>query len=185
MVMENIGALFSRVFDLFKWWIVIAPWEQAIRVRNGKKIKVLEAGIHFRIPGFDRFFVQSTRKRYMNTPTQAVTTSDGKAITISGGTSYSIASIGILYDTLHDPSNVIQTETQAVVAQYIAENELINCTPIKVQAHVNKSLDFGKYGLTDVEFFVTDFVAVKTYRIINSSPLDFNGGVLDTNYEKQ
>lgn len=183
MVVENINAFLSRIFDIFKWWIVIAPWEQAIRVRGGRSIKKLDSGIYFRIPGLDRFFVQSIRRRYLTTPTQAVTTLDGKAITISGGIAYSIKDIGVLYDTLQDPVSVIQTETRAIISNYIAANDFGKCNPKDLQEHVNSSIDFRMYGLDSVEFYITDFVAVRTYRIINSGPLDWNSGELNTTYE--
>lgn len=183
-MLSGFNDLISQIISFFQWWIVIAPWEQAIRVRRGKHINQLGPGIHLRIPSLDRFFVQSTRKRYMNTPTQAVTTMDGKAITISGGTSYTIEQIGILYNTLSDAEDVIQVETMASVAEFIATHNMSEVTPESVQQYVNEHLDLHQYGLNGVRFLVTDFVAVKTYRIIQSNPKDWgNQQVLNTNIE--
>lgn len=178
--MQNISAIFDAVFSMFKWWFVIAPWEQAIRVRGGKEPVVLGPGIYFRIPGLDRFFVQSVRRRFMNTPTQAITTRDGKALTVSGGTSYSIQDIGKLYNSLHAADDVIQTETMAIVAKFITANDLIDCTPLKIQESVVSSLNLSRYGLSEVEYFVTDLVCVRTFRIINNGPKDYGGDMLDT-----
>lgn len=145
---------------MLKWWVVIAPWEQGIRVRGGKKITTLGPGIKFRIPGLDRFFIQSTRKRYMHTPTQNVTTKDGKAVTISGGTSHIIKDIGVLYNTLNAPEDVISTETQSQIAAYVTQRTLEECSISGLQVHVNSTPHFEKYGLGGINFYVTDFVAV-------------------------
>src|SRR5258706_12042299 len=173
-MLTGFNELISQILGMFQWWIVIAPWEQAIRVRRGNKIKVLMPGIHFRIPALDRFFVQSTRKRYMNTPTQTVTTKDRQAVTISGGTAYSIVDIGALYNTLSDPEDVIQIETLALVAQYIAAHDLADISPGNIQDHVTHGLNLSQYGLGETNFLITDFVSVKTYRIINTNPKDYS-----------
>jgi regulator of protease activity HflC (stomatin/prohibitin superfamily) len=181
---SGINDLLSQIVNLFQWWVVIAPWERAIRVRRGKKITVLGPGLHLRIPSLDRFFVQATRKRYMNTPTQAVTTLDGKAITISGGTSYTIEDIGALYNILTDAQDVIQVETMARVAEFIATHNMVDVTPESVQQYVNANLNFEHYGLGGIKFLITDFVAVRTYRIIQSNPKDWGDNqALNTNSE--
>lgn len=184
-MITGINDLISQILNLFQWWIVIAPWEGAIRVRRGKSIKVLSPGMHFRIPSLDRFFVQGTRKRYMNTPTQTVTTSDGHAITVSGGTAYSIMDIGLLYNTLRDAEDVIQIETLAKVAQFVASHTLAESRPEAIQEYVNEHLNLERYGLGDTSFLITDFVCVKTYRIINSNPKDWGSqGALNTQAER-
>ena len=45
-VINGISSLFSYISNLLTWWIVLAPWEQAVRVRLGKHITVISAGIH-------------------------------------------------------------------------------------------------------------------------------------------
>jgi hypothetical protein len=175
-MITSFNQLISQVLSLFQWWIVIAPWEMAIRVRRGRKITVLSPGMHFRIPALDRFFVQRVRKRYLNTPTQTVTTRDGKAITISGGTSYSVCDVGLLYNTLSDPEDVIQVETMGLIAQYVVTHDMVDVTPETIKGYVDAHLDLGRYGLGGVELVITDFVCVRTYRIINSNPKEWNSG---------
>lgn len=184
-MLNGFNELLSQVLGMFQWWIVIAPWEAAIRVRRGNRITVLKPGMHFRIPALDRFFVQRTRKRYLNTPTQTVTTKDRQAVTVSGGTAYSICDVGALYNTLSDPEDVIQIETLALVAQYIAAHDLSEITPDGIQNHVTQNLNLKQYGLGSTAFLITDFVCVKTYRIINSNPKDWtSSAALNTSSEK-
>jgi hypothetical protein len=185
-MLNGFNEIITQIVSLFQWWIVIAPWESAIRVRRGKKISVLAPGIHFRIPALDRFFVQNTRKRYMNTPTQTATSKDGKAVTVSGGTAYSIVNIAKLYDSLSDPEDVIQIETLSLVAQYIADNDFSEVRPENIQRFVDSRLNLEQYGLGGVTFLITDFVCVKTFRLIQSNPKDWssNGAVLSVKQER-
>ena len=181
----SISQIISQIMSWFQWWIVIAPWELAIRVRSGKTVNVLQPGIHFRIPGFDRFFVQGTRKRYINTPTQAVTTADKKTLTISGGTSYVIDDIGKLYSTLSDAEDVISIETMSLVSKYVSAHSSDEISPDSIESFVNEQLKLDRYGLGDVAFRVTDYVSVRTYRFITTNPKDYGNTVaLNTNTEK-
>lgn len=184
-MITGFNEIVSQLLNLFQWWVVIAPWEMAIRVRHGSKTSVLGPGIHFRIPALDRFFVQRINMRYMNTPTQTVTTLDGKAITISGATGYSIKDIGVLYNTLSDAQDVVEMETLALVAQYVAANRIEDVIPDKIAVYVNQHLNLDRYGLGDVCFKITDFAVVKTYRIINANPKDYShGSTLNTQAER-
>ena len=186
-MLTGLNQLFNQFISLFQWWVVIAPWEMAIRVRRGKMVSVLKPGIHFRIPGLDRFFVQRTRKRYSNTSTQAITTTDGKAITVSGGTAFSIGDIARLYDTLSDPQDVIEIETMSLVARFVSSHPFAEISTEAIQTFVNQNLHLEQYGLTGIEFVITDFVCVRTIRLINSNPKDYmyGRGMLNTSDEKQ
>lgn len=175
-----LNELLSRVSQAFKWWIVIAPWEMALRVRMGKKPTLLGPGINFVIPGLDRIFIQNTRKRFLNVPTQTVTTKDNKVLTISGGVSYAIDNIELLYSTLHDAHSVLEIQAMSLIARFCVSQDLVDAHPLAVETFVNDHLDFSEYGLGDVEFKLTDYVTVKTYRIINDSFHEFYGNGINT-----
>ena len=182
--MGAIQELFRQIGNLFRWWFVVAPWEQAVRVRMGTKVDVLDAGVHLRIPIADRIFRQSIRRRFTTVPTQTVTTLDGKTVTISGGIGYSIKDIGMLYDTLHDAEDTVQIAAQGVVAKFIAERQLSSVQPSEIEGVVPEALKLEQYGLGEVEFCVTDFAVVRTYRLIDGAPKDWtSGSALNTNEE--
>lgn len=179
--MEAIRELFNQVGNLFRWWYLVAPWEQSVRVRLGTKVAVLGAGVHMRIPFVDRVFRQSTRRRFLNICSQTISTSDGKAVTISGALGYEIHDIGKLYDTLHDAQDTLEAECLGSVAQFVASRKIVEVQPALVQAHVMEVLDLERYGLGGVEFFITNFAVVRTYRLIQGQPKDWMYGKnLDT-----
>ena len=44
-------------------WVTIAPWEQGLRVRLGRRVKLLGAGVHLRLPVLDVLYIQTVRTR--------------------------------------------------------------------------------------------------------------------------
>lgn len=182
--MSAIREIFRELGGLLRWWVVVAPWEQAVRVRMGKHVTVLSAGVHLRIPFADRIFRQSIRRRFSSIPTQTVTTRDGQTVTVSGTMGYAIADVGKLYNTLHHAEDTINSEGQGVIARFVARNAFADCLPEAIEAHVANALDLRRYGLEGMEFFVTDFAAVRTYWLIQGQPHDWaHGRALDTTEE--
>lgn len=183
--MNTFKAVLDQILNLFKWFVTVAPWEQALRVRLGKNITLLDAGVWVRIPFADRLYRQSIRKRFSTIPTQTLTTLDGKTITVSGQVGYSISNIEMLYNTLHHPEDAIQSEIQLLVTKFIVTHTLAECTPSGIESFVEEKLDLAKYGLSNVEYYLTDYAVVKTYRIIQGFPKDYTYGGDNLNTDKE
>ena len=58
-----IRELFAQLSNVLTWVVVVAPWEQALRIRWGKTATLLKGGVYLRIPFIDRIYRQSVRKR--------------------------------------------------------------------------------------------------------------------------
>ena len=158
--------LMTNFGEAFRWFYILQPWEQALRVRCGKHIRLHEGGLHFKVPYIDYIFKQNTRLRISDVPAQTITTLDGRTITLSGALQYRVADITPLFMKLHMAENTIAQECQAILTEYIAWNDFSHCSPKDVMAHVQKSVDLERYGLADVRFILKDFAVVKTYRFI-------------------
>lgn len=158
--------LLKQLAQAFTWFVVVAPWEQAIRVRLGKHIRKLDAGIYIRIPFVDRVFKQSIRRRLSLIRPQTLTTSDGKVVTCAGAVGYSIGDLVKLYDTLESPNDTLENEVAAIVSRFIGGRPLKDATSPALEEFVRANLDLAKYGLTGQEFYTTSFAASKTYRFI-------------------
>lgn len=164
--MEWLQNLMNQFGELFRWFYILQPWEQALRVRCGKHIRLHAGGLHFRVPYIDFIFKQNTRLRISDVPAQTITTLDARTITLSGALQYRVADITPLFTKLHMAENTIAQECQAILTEYIAWNEFSQCSPKDVMAHVQKNVSFEQYGLADVRFILKDFAVVKTYRFI-------------------
>lgn len=164
----------------------MAPWEQALRVRAGKHVKKIEAGIYLKIPFIDKIFKQSTRRRLSMIRPQTLTTKDGHTITLSGALGYNILDIEKLFETLHHPEDTLEAEVTSLVAEYIVQNDLAQCSPDVIEAYVRGKMNLEKYGLGEQQFFLSSFTRVRTYRLITGDiPSWSRGSDLDTSSSEE
>lgn len=156
-------------FQFFKCWYMVQPWELALRVRLGKKIKEIDAGFHFRIPYFDFVFVQEKRLRVVAMPIQTLYTKDGKVITISGSLGYSIRDLEVLFNTLYQPQttiiNIAMNETSMAVMGLKADNINIQ----ELEELVIKKLNETDYGLDFHYYKTVNFAVLQTFRVIKDT----------------
>ena len=161
---------------LFRWWIIVLPWDQAIRVRLGKHTRVLQPGIYWRIPYIDLVFQQTIRRRSSRNDMQTLTTSDGHTITLASQMLYEINDIEKLYQSLHNPEDTLTALVQASIAQFVAGRDLVTCTPASIEKHLYDKVEFEDMGLNGVEFYVTNFAVVRTYRLLMDTVREWNTG---------
>ena len=164
--MSIVRELLEGFRNIFRWWFVIAPWEQAVRVRLGKNLKLLGAGVHLRIPFIDRVYIQSIRLRMVYMPAQTLSTKDLKPITIAGSLGYRITDLLKMYQTVHQPKDTIIQETMGHVAEYVATHDIKDCAPHEIESCVDGVTDLTRYGIETTGFRITDFVVVRTYRLL-------------------
>lgn len=159
--------IIRQLVQVFTWFVVVAPWEQAIRVRLGKRTQLMVAGVYFRLPFIDRIFKQSVRRRVGIVTPQTLTTLDGRIVTIGGAVGFEITDLCKFYNTLESPNDTITNEVCGLVSRFIGRNLFAECTAPNIEAFVMANLNLKRYGLSSQEFFVTQFAATKTYRLIS------------------
>lgn len=164
--MNYIGQIFDFIQKLLVWWVTIMPWEKGVHVRMGKKIKVLDGGLHFRIPFIDRVYVQTIRMRVVQFPPQTVTSKDGKTITLMMNMGYTIENIVKLYQTLYHADQTLSNMMQGIIANEIYKRDLIDCIPNELEAAIQKNMDGDDFGLNFKYINITSFAVVRTYRLI-------------------
>lgn len=150
----------------FQFWIVIAPWEMGLRVRLGKHAASLRPGFHFRLPLFDRIFVQSTRLRSISDNGQTMTTSDGHVLTLSIAVFYAIEDIARLYTSVSNPETTLLYQVEGLVAECIARTDRATLTPALVEQFVSERMPSTEWGLGQVKVTVITFAFVKVYRLL-------------------
>lgn len=162
--MEGLRQL-ARAMQL---WVTISPWEQGLRVRVGRHVTLLYAGIHLKLPFLDVLYIQSVRMRMSSAGRQTVTTKDGKAVTFDISIGYAIADIERLYRTLHQAEDTLRSLTRARAADAIARTTSSELLPCELESNLGAALDaeMKQYGISDVQVFLTDFVMVRTYRLV-------------------
>ncbi len=163
-----------QLFRALQAWVTIAPWEQGLRVRLGRRVKLLRAGVHLKLPIIDVLYIQTVRTRISSLGRQIATTQDGKAITLAGAVGYAIEDIERLYRSLHHAEDTIQSLARARIARFIAAHQAAQCRSQEMETSITADLtqELAGYGLADVRVYVTEFAIVRTYRLLG----DYAGG---------
>ena len=167
------------ITGLFRWWVVVMPWESAVRVWMGKHPRVIGPGVHLRVPIAHAVFKQSVRLRVMNLTVQTITTCDGKTVTLSAAIGFVISDILRLYESVHDFGNSLGNLTLSAIAAYVQEHNAKDCTPALIQAEVAEHINGTRFGLSELQVFITDFAFVRTYRFITDQRWGVFSGVQD------
>lgn len=183
--MQSLVDLIRGFFRGVRPWIVVAPWEQALRVRFGKHVRVLRAGFHLRIPVIDVVFLQSVRRRVSSTGKQTLTTRDNHTVTIGTALGYEIADIEAVYRGLHHAEDSLQQLARQVIAKHVTAHVLTDCTPARLEGLARELDTLKDYGLENPELAITDFAVVKTYRLIGDQQYGAYGDHLSTQQQAQ
>jgi regulator of protease activity HflC (stomatin/prohibitin superfamily) len=176
---QSLVDLIRGFFRGVRPWVVVAPWEQCLRVRLGKHVAVLEAGFHLRLPIIDAIYVQSIRRRVSSIGKQTITTKDDRTVTLGASLGYEITDVEQLYRGLHHAEDTLQQLARQHIAQYVATHDLANCTPADLEALASE-MEIEGYGLANPELAITDFAVVRTYRLIGDHQYSAYGDSLST-----
>lgn len=157
--------LFDKLEFLFKWWVIIQPWEQGLRVWMGKKERFLNPGIYWRIPFFHSVYIQQIRTHYVNLALQSLTTKCGKQLTIGLIVGYSIADMQKMYNSIGEVEGYVTSVVSGRVSEYIEDNYIEDCTDDKIIPYLMEN-DSMSVGINIESISVFAKVVVRTYRLI-------------------
>jgi len=182
---QGLLEIFRSFGRLFIWWVTFAPWEQGLRVRLGRHVKLLGAGVHLRLPLIDAIYRQSTRLRFSDLKPQTVTTADGHTLTFAGYIGYTINDVKLLYETLHHAEDAVCAIAMGAISDYVFTHTLEECAPDTVQSAIIESLNLAKFGLGGAYVVLTTFARVKTYRLIMDEHPYSTGDSLSTQRDER
>lgn len=166
--MNWITQILSSLSQPFRWWIVVAPWEQAVRVRLGRKSDLLRRGIHLRIPFLDRVYVVAIRQRMVQGRCQTGTTKDGEVITVSCALQYGIRDAVRLFETVANPEATMMARVRAAISEKISSVDRETLSREQVQKAAEASILGEDWGLENISVRVTDLAFVQTYRLLQA-----------------
>jgi len=182
-VNELIQAL-RQFLDVFRLWVIVQPWEQVMRVRLGTEVQLLEPGLHWRFSPIDSVFTQSVRLRVSQVGRATVMSKDQRPITYAASLGYSIKNIQKLYTGLHHAEDTLQNLARAEIARYISEHDSAQLERGSLESVVESRLSFEQYGLSEARVYITEFMNVRTYRLIGDTWYGTQGAALNVEATK-
>lgn len=172
--MSGFIALLQGALSSIRMWVVVAPWEQGLRVRFGKRAKLLRSGFHWTLPFVDRVHRVSVRVRMIADNGLTVMSKDGKPVTINLAMQFSVRDALCLFNEVANPEATIVMRAAAGAAKYIANTPLSEITHDAVERAARVSVP-ETWGLSDVDVRVLSFASVRTYRIMQHEYRSLSG----------
>lgn len=166
--MEWLSTLLQAFARPFTWWVVVASWEQGLRVRLGKQTKLLRPGVHLRIPFLDRIYVQSTRLRVVSCQGQSFSAGDGRTVTVSLSVRYAVRDIVLMYEAASAPEAVLLFEACRAASSYVSGRGSHDVSSEGLREFMSRATSAAAdaLGLRDVAVTITSFCVVRTLRLI-------------------
>ncbi len=163
--------LINRLFGGLVWWVLIQPWDQGVRTRMGKYVKRLGPGFHWKFPFIDQVAVMTTAYRNAQIHTQTLSTLDNHTVVTGGTIGYTVDNLETLYRTLYHAEDTIAQDAAAAIAQVVQTTNKADLNPMKVAEHASVLVKdkLQTYGLGNIQFRLTDFAFVKTYRLVGDN----------------
>ena len=177
--MNQVQQFLEYIFNSFKIWVIVQPWEAGIRVRLGKKVKRLKKGLYFKIPYVDSVYVQETRLRVVSMPVQTLTTKDGKTVTFSAVLGYTVEDVEILYKTVYHTEQTVINIAMSDSTEYILSTDLRDINFETIESVILHKINGAKYGLNMSYYKMTNFAAVRTFRLIQDQNWFHEGNDMD------
>lgn len=170
-MMGQFLASLSNFLSRFAVVAMVSPWEQAIRVRAGSRVRRLAPGFHFLIPVLDVVHRQTVRRRNSLIPTQTLTTADGCTIVIGASLGFEIADIEKLYRTLHDADDTLRQMAAAALADTVLAVRKTELTPRGLSEGLTTELAgaLAEFGIGGVRLAVTDFAYIRAIRLVQDA----------------
>lgn len=166
--MQWVGQLITSAARPFQLWIVVAPWEAALRIRLGKVAAELGPGIHVRVPFVDRIYRQSLRLRAISDSGLTMTTRDGRPLTVAVVVEYGIENLSRLYMELANPETMLIGRVGGLVGQRVASLRADELTSISLALWVTAQVPAQEWGMNRLRVNVTNFVFARTYRVMTN-----------------
>ena len=154
---------------------IVHTYEQGVYYKQGKDVKLLRPGIHFHRPIIDGIEKISTVPQTIYLPTQSILTKDGEAVSVSSNLEYKIHNARKVWTKVQDLDSSLHNTGMGYLSRFVRGynyNVLARSTG-KLEEEVLDNLNekVNPWGVTVKEFYVTDFVKAKQYRLFGDPTL--------------
>lgn len=165
-----IGEFVHWLVRFFPSMIIVKTTHAGVKYKWGKVVVPLGPGIHFYWPLVTEVLFYPTARQTVNMPAQALTTTDGTTILVSGVVVYKIndieAALNRNYDIEDTIADISQTALADKVAEFTLKDFMADLTGVKkaLTAHAKKEL--SKYG---VHVFYFGLVEVAKCQVLRTT----------------
>ena len=154
-------------------YVLVEHTNKAVRLRFGKlQDKVLEAGIHLKLPFFDTIWETTIITQSLDMNPQSICTRNGRNVVVKAIIRYRVEDVKIYLTSISQPHDVLIDTTQGMIREIIENmrwDEIYGLDAIltkKVGAFVKR------WGIKVERVTLTDLASINSLRIIQNKNLE-------------
>jgi regulator of protease activity HflC (stomatin/prohibitin superfamily) len=148
---------------------VVNQTDKGVLLRFGKFIKVLEPGIHPKIPFADEIILHSVLWTTQSLPAQSLTTKDGKDVVVKAVIKYKVVNVETFLLEVWDAIDAISDMTQGIIFDTIKEKtwEELQITDLKKEITIKARSEAKRWGIEVETVTLSDLAKLTSIRVLN------------------
>lgn len=168
--------MFDKLFELLRtiWnelvpWFVVADFESSCVLRFGKFNRVVNAGLHYKIPFVDTQYTYHIRTATSHLSSQTLTTSDNKSIVIKVIVRYNIEDIKKYTLNVWSAHDAIGDTVQGIINNIVKVSTWEKImSGIEEEATIQAQEALSMWGIKIEKITLSDLGIIKTIRLLNN-----------------
>lgn len=151
---------------------IIKQYEMGALLRFGKYKRVLEPGIHFKIPMVDDVDVYTVVTTTLTLPPQSIITKCGKNVVARAHIKYKVSDLSIYAIQVVDATDALSDTTSGVIFSVIREHTLEELRTLDIGKVITKKAKTAAltWGINLMKVTISDFSEMRSYRLLMQEP---------------
>lgn len=153
--------------------VIVNQYDKGVLLRRGLFVRVMDGGIHFKVPFIDEVIHQTFVTTTMNLPAQSLLTKDKKHIVVKAVIKYNIFDVKVLTLETWDAVDALSDTTQGIVKDVIMDldfheinKDTDNAITIKARREAKK------WGIEIEKVTFTNVGEIRSIRLFNETGND-------------
>lgn len=164
------------VWDKITFFTIVKQYQQGAWLRCGKLRKIVQPGIHFKIPVIDEIDCYHVLTTAMTLEAQSITTKDDKEVVVKAIIKYRTADLSKFFTHVFDAVEAISDVSMGIIRGIIAKKTWEECKDDSIDNEITKKvrIEAKKWGLEVESVTLSDLSRMRSIRLlsINFKPKD-------------
>lgn len=168
-MLDKLIEFLLNIIDQLIPFKILKEYEEGVLFRLGRYRKVLNAGIHFKIPFFDDIDSYPVVYTTITLPPQSIVTMDGICVVIKGHIKYKINDVKIFAVDVYDAIDALSDMTGGVIYEEIKSKTWQEGYSSDLSMILTKKskIEAKKWGIHVEKVTITDFSKMSSLRLFN------------------
>jgi regulator of protease activity HflC (stomatin/prohibitin superfamily) len=149
---------------------IINQWEQGVYLRVGKFVKIVNPGVVFKIPFFDKVWTTEVITKTVHLQPQSLTTEDDMNIVLKSIVRYHVHDVKKFLLSVMHANDVLVDTTQGIIRDIVERTEWVDLVDVNSKITEEVGSIAGMWGITVEKVTLTDLGIVRTYRVMSDNP---------------